>query len=142
MGDINDKIEHFRELMQVQFEFIGNALTELKEEVKKLNNSNLPLRVETLETTDKKIIVELNNLGEKLSNVEKRIKEMEHTEVNCGLGVKTEMYSLKKKVNELEKRLHIIFLIAENPKAALIIAIGLYLYAISGNFSGLVKNIF
>jgi len=126
--------EYIKELLNASLKPLQDSIYELKNDVKLLN--------ERLMTNREKYASDLHALNIRMEKIEDYINTIEPKSFNCQSTINQQIEKLKSSVSRLETELQTVIWIAKNPKMSVMIAIGLYLFAISEIFPKLIKNIF
>lgn len=113
---------------------LQDTIFELKSDVKVLN--------ERLIVNREKYAEDIHALTLRMEKIEDYINSIEPKSNVCQVNFNNQISTIKSSVKTLENDLQIIILIAKNPRIALSIAIGLYLFGISDIFPKIIKAIF
>lgn len=131
--------DYLKELFNVALEPVKDAISELKNDVKTLNERLLVNR-ENYAKDLHILTTDIQVLSQRIDKIESSLINIEPKSITCQTNFEKKISDVKTSVNSLKEELNIIFLITKNPRLTIAILIGLYLLSVSDIFPVIFKN--
>lgn len=137
-----DYVDYINKLLDSKITPLKESLTEVKAVLEKLTDKAIINNVDYLLKSKEKFKVEFDLNIKRIDEIEYRLNTLTKEFENSKNSTNSNITQIKDTLTKFQTDLNLIIWITKNPRMAVSIGIGLYLFAISDIFPKIVKALF